>query len=45
MTAIIEENNEKAFWSDVGRYTTTNKDESFATEMAYVLVTLHKIGV
>ena len=42
MTAIIEESDGKAFWNSAGKYTNTNNDESFATEMAYVLVTLHK---
>jgi len=33
------------FWDDVTRYTvSTNEDESFVNEIAYMMVTLHRTG-
>ncbi len=33
------------FWDDAVRYTaSTDKDETFVNEMAYMMVTLHRTG-
>jgi len=47
LTAEIQEINsqEKEFWHHATRYASAvDEDESFVTEMAYVMVTLHKTG-
>jgi len=36
---------EETFWNDVTKYTASvNVDESFVSEIAYVMVTLHRTG-
>jgi len=32
------------FWNDATKYTSTNDDESFVEEVAYMMVTLHRTG-
>jgi len=34
----------KIFWNNASQYTLVSKDKSFAEEVAYMMVTLHRTG-
>jgi len=35
---------ERTFWDDATKYAASTNDESFVSEMAYMMVTLHRTG-
>ena len=45
MEQIFEKNDtEKEFWNDTTKYTKKNEDSSYVSEIAYIMVTLHRTG-